>query len=155
MTKTREKEFTGRHMLMIMLGSFGVIIAVNLTMAFNAVGTFPGVEVKNSYVASQNFDIDRAAQEALGWSTDVRIEDGVLHLVFTDRDGAPVRADLVSVTLGRSTHVRDDQTPAFRWTGRDYTAPVDLAGGNWNIRLVAQAEDGTAFRQRMVFYVKG
>jgi nitrogen fixation protein FixH len=155
MSKTREKEFTGRHMLIIMLSAFGVIIAVNLTMAFNAVGTFPGLEVKNSYVASQNFDHDRAAQEALGWTTDVEIADGVLHLTFTDRAGAPVRADLVTVTLGRSTHVRDDQTPPFRWTGRDYTAPVDLAGGNWNIRLVARAEDGTEFRQRMVFYVKG
>jgi nitrogen fixation protein FixH len=155
MSKSQEKEFTGRHMLMIMVGAFGIIIAVNLTMAFNAVGTFPGVEVKNSYVASQNFDKNRASQQALGWTTDVRLEDGVLHLVFTVADGQPVRAELLSVTLGRSTHVRDDQTPPFRWTGRDFTAPVSLAGGNWNIRLLAQAEDGTQFKQRMVFYVKG
>ncbi|MDD9718332.1 FixH family protein [Dinoroseobacter sp. PD6] len=155
MSKSQEKEFTGRHMLMVMLGAFGVIITVNLTMAYNAIGTFPGLEVKNSYVASQNFDKNRASQQALGWTTDVRLDDGVLHLVFTDRQGQPVRAELLSVTLGRSTHVRDDQTPPFRWTGRDFTAPVDLDGGNWNIRLVAQAEDGTQFRQRMVFYVKG
>lgn len=155
MSKPQEKEFTGRHMLMIMLGSFGIIIAVNITMAVNAVGTFPGLEVKNSYVASQNFDKNRTAQKALGWSTDVRLEEGVLHLIFTDREGAPIRPELVDVTLGRSTHVRDDQTPPFRWTGRDFIAPVDLAGGNWNIRLVAQAEDGTQFKQRMVFYVKG
>ncbi|ABV92412.1 nitrogen fixation protein fixH [Dinoroseobacter shibae DFL 12 = DSM 16493] len=155
MSKSQEKEFTGRHMLMVMLGAFGVIITVNLTMAYNAIGTFPGLEVKNSYVASQNFDKNRASQQALGWTTDVRLDDGVLHLVFTDKQGQPVRAELLSVTLGRSTHVRDDQTPPFRWTGRDFTAPVDLDGGNWNIRLVAQAEDGTQFRQRMVFYVKG
>lgn len=155
MSKTQEKEFTGRHMLMIMVGAFGIIITVNVTMAVNAVGTFPGLEVSNSYVASQSFDEDRAAQEALGWSTDVRIEDGALHLVFTDAEGAPIRAELVDVTLGRSTHVRDDQTPAFRWTGRDYVAPVSLDGGNWNIRLVARAEDGTEFKQRMIFYVKG
>lgn len=155
MSKTPEKEFTGRHMLMIMVGAFGVIIAVNLTMAFNAVGTFPGLEVSNSYVASQTFDDDRAAQEALGWETNVRVEEGVLHLTFTDAEGAPVRAELVDVTLGRSTHVRDDQTPAFRWTGRDYVAPVDLAGGNWNIRMLARSADGTDFKQRMIFYVKG
>lgn len=155
MTKTREKEFTGRHMLMIMVGAFGVIIAVNLTMAFKAVGTFPGLEVSNSYVASQTFDDDRAAQEALGWQTDVRLEEGVLHLTFTDAEGAPVRAELVDVTLGRSTHVRDDQTPAFRWTGQDYIAPVDLDGGNWNIRMLARSEDGIEFKQRMIFYVKG
>ena len=143
MSNPREKEFTGRHML------------VNLTMAFNAVGTFPGLEVSNSFVASQNFDRDRAAQEALGWQTDVKLEDGVLHLVFTDASGTPIRAELVDVTLGRSTHVREDQSPPFRWSGRDYIAPVDLAGGNWNIRLVARAGDGTEFRQRLVFYVAG
>lgn len=155
MSVRKEKEFTGRHMLMVMVGAFGIIITVNITMAVNAVGTFPGLEVKNSYVASQNFNENKAAQEALGWTTDVRLQDGVLHLEFLDRKGAPVRADLVSVTLGRSTHVRDDQVPPFRWSGRDYIAPVDLDGGNWNIRLVARAEDGTEFKQRMVFYVKG
>lgn len=155
MSEPKQKEFTGRHMLLIMLGAFGIIITVNLTMAFNAVGTFPGVEVKNSYVASQNFDKNRAAQQSLGWTTDVRLEDDVLHLVITDAEGAPVRAELLDVTLGRSTHVRDDQTPPFRWSGREFIAPVSLDGGNWNIRLLAQAEDGTQFKQRMVFYVKG
>ena len=46
------KELTGRKVLAITVGFFAVIIAVNLFMAFKAVGTFPGLEVKNSYVAS-------------------------------------------------------------------------------------------------------
>jgi nitrogen fixation protein FixH len=29
---------------------------VNLLMAYQAISTFPGLEVKNSYVASQKFD---------------------------------------------------------------------------------------------------
>ena len=50
------------------VAAFGVIIGVNLVLALSAVRTFPGLEVKNSYVASQTFDERRAAQEALGWT---------------------------------------------------------------------------------------
>ena len=53
------RELTGRHVLVITLCAFGTIIAVNVFMAVMAVGTFPGLEVKNSYVASQTFDRDR------------------------------------------------------------------------------------------------
>ena len=48
------REFTGTHALMIFGGAFSVIITVNLALAYNAVSTFPGVEVKNSYVASHS-----------------------------------------------------------------------------------------------------
>ena len=60
------RELTGRHVLAITLAAFGVIIAVNMVMAVKAVSTFPGLETPNSYVASQRFDRDRAAQAALG-----------------------------------------------------------------------------------------
>ena len=40
------RELTGRHVLLITVAGFGTIIAVNLIMAFLAVGTFPGLEVK-------------------------------------------------------------------------------------------------------------
>ena len=62
------KQLTGRHVLMIFCGAFGIIIGVNLLLAWSAVSTFPGLEVKNSYVASQQFDERKAAQEALGWT---------------------------------------------------------------------------------------
>jgi len=47
MTK-REREFTGRHALMVFGGAFTVIIGVNIALAVNAVKTFPGLEVENS-----------------------------------------------------------------------------------------------------------
>ena len=57
-------ELKGRHVLGIAVGAFGVIIAVNLVMAYQAISTFPGLEVANGYVASQTFDADRKAQDA-------------------------------------------------------------------------------------------
>ena len=42
------KAFTGRHMAAIMVAFFGVIIAVNFTMARFATATFGGRVVENS-----------------------------------------------------------------------------------------------------------
>jgi nitrogen fixation protein FixH len=60
-------QIKGWHVALAFGLAFGLIIAVNLTLAFNAIRTFPGLEVKNSYVASQSFDRDRQAQTALDW----------------------------------------------------------------------------------------
>ena len=58
-------EITGRKVFVFTASAFAIIIGVNFYMAFQAVGTFPGLETKNSYVASQKFDTDRAQQLAL------------------------------------------------------------------------------------------
>ena len=44
--------------------------------------------------------------------------------------------------------------PAFTFDGTAYTAPVTLGDGNWNIRMVAVAADGTEFTQRVVLLKK-
>ena len=53
MSDKAAKELTGKHVLFMVLAFFGVIIAVNFTMAYQAVSTFPGLEVRNGYVASR------------------------------------------------------------------------------------------------------
>ena len=49
-------EIKGWHVFATFAAAFGIIISVNLTLAFKAVATFPGLEVRNSYIASQSFD---------------------------------------------------------------------------------------------------
>lgn len=149
------KPLTGRKVLAIVLAAFGTIISVNLVLAYQAVSTFSGLEVQNSYVASQTFDADREAQLSLGWRVGAEVEDGRLIIAFTDQSGAPVEVASLEAVVGRATHVREDQTPAFSYARGEFVAPVDLAPGNWNIRLVATAPDGTQFRQRVVLYVRG
>ena len=146
-----KKEFTltGWHVLAIFVGCFSVIVAANLTLAFNAVATFPGLEVKNSYVASQNFDADRRAQEALDWDVRAYTDRGALVLDIA-KDGAPVNPTIVSATFGRATNVGQDQIPIFVFDGTSHRAPVQIAPGNWNLRLVAQSADGTIFKQRFI-----
>jgi nitrogen fixation protein FixH len=151
---TEARQITGRHVLIGFVAAFGLIITVNLVLAYNAVKTFPGLEVKNSYVASQEFNKRKAAQEALGWTVRADHADGVLSLSITDRTGAPVEVKELNAILGRATQVRDDQTPDFQFDGTAYVAPVALALGNWNIRMVAYAQDGTKFEQRVILHVK-
>lgn len=148
------REFTGRHALMVFGGAFGLIISVNLLMAYSAVSTFPGLEVKNSYVASQQFDERKAAQEALGWTVRADASAGQVLLRITDIAGNPVRVGGLEAVVGRATHVADDIRPEFIFDGVAYVAPIDLAGGNWNIRMTALAEDGTQFAQRVILHVK-
>ena len=148
------KQLTGRHVLMIFCGAFGVIISVNLLLAYSAVSTFPGLEVKNSYVASQQFDERKAAQEALGWTVRADAADGQVILRITGADGLPVRVGGLDAVIGRATHVADDMRPEFIFDGVAYVAQADLADGNWNIRMTAQAEDGTPFVQRVILHVK-
>lgn len=148
------KELNGRHVLAGFVLAFGIIISVNVTLAVSAVQTFPGLEVKNSYVASQSFDVDRAAQEALGWDVSAQVERGELILRIIGPDG-PVAPSIEKAVFGRATSVRDDQTPEFRFDGVALRAPVTAGPGNWNLRLWARAEDGTLFRQRIVVVTGG
>lgn len=149
MTQQAIKPLTGRKVALMMVTSFAVIIGVNLTLAYQAIATFPGLEVKNSYVASQSFDVDRAAQLALGWDVSAEVSSGVLQLSI-QKDGQPVTPTIKSAVFGRATSVADDQFPELQFDGISFTAPVHISGGNWNLRLVAVADDGTVFRQRII-----
>lgn len=150
-----ERQFTGRHAAIVFVSAFAIIIGVNLVLAFSAVKTFPGLEVKNSYVASQEFDARKAAQTALGWTVKASHTGGLLILSITDTLGKPVEVATLGAVLGRPTHVKDDMEPAFQFDGTAYVAPVELSDGNWNIRMKATADDGTEFVQRVVLHVKG
>ena len=66
-----QKEIKGGHVLAMLIAFFGVIITVNMVMAYFANSTWSGLVVKNGYVASQEFNTNLArakAQEALGWN---------------------------------------------------------------------------------------
>ena len=147
------REITGRKVLIFTVGAFSIIIVVNLFMASQALRTFPGLEVRNSYVASQNFDAERAAQEALGWSVGVDYVDGVLTLAFTEEDGTPADVAAFTALVGRPTTTRDDVTPEFTLSKGVFSTPVDLAQGSWTIRVRAEARDETAFKQRIPLFV--
>lgn len=147
------RELTGGKVLAITVSAFAVIIGVNVVLAVKAVSTFPGLEVPNSYVASQVFDAERKAQEALGWTLTESHGDGILRLAFRDRDGLPVEVDRLSAVVGRTTEAAQDMKPVFTFQNGDYVAPLPLEPGKWMILLEAFARDGTQFHQQLDLFV--
>lgn len=138
MTRT----FTGRHMAAILTGFFGIVIAVNFIMATNAVRTFGGAVVDNSYVASQRFNgwlAEGRAQDAEGWNAEARgASDGALLVVLKDAAG-PIKRATVFVEaehpLGRLPGRRFSLAPLG--DGR-YAAVHALPAGRWRIRIDAR-----------------
>ncbi len=149
------REITGRHVLIGFVAAFAVIVGVNILLAVSAVRSFPGLEVRNGYVASQSFDARRVAQQALGWDLRAGVRDGTLYLAFTDAAGQPVRPARIEASVGRPTEDMDDMLPALVWTGARFEAPVTLGEGKWILRLRAHAEDGTLFQQRRPLTIDG
>lgn len=143
------RPLTGRTVLLVTIGAFAVVVGANMALVYAALGSFPGLEVKNSYVASQSFDRDRAAQQALGWTARVGYRPGRVTLAFTDLQGQPVIPASISGTVGRATHVAQDQALAFNTGVAEMDAPARLEPGLWQVWIEAHSTDGTAFRQRL------
>lgn len=151
------RELTGRKVLMIFIAAFGVIIGVNVFMAVNAVRTFPGLEVSSSYADSQDFNVRRAAQDALGWhaSVEVDADAGILTLHLVDDSGQLVVPAEFEALLTRPTNREEDQLLDLTRNADRYTAPVQLSRGRWRLRLTGTARDGTDYRYNITFSVPG
>lgn len=135
------RRFTGWHMAAILVVFFGTVAAVNFTMARFATGTFGGVVVENSYVASQEFNdwLEAAeASEALGWDvlTTWRPDGRVVIAV----SGAP--DFLTASAMARHPLGRQPDTPmTFERIGEGrYLSTEALPEGRWQLRL--QLESG-------------
>lgn len=152
-TETKSvKPLTGRKVLIILLAAFGIIIAVNMTLLYNAIKTFPGLEVKNSYVASQTFDDRAISQRALGWDPEVKYANGQMNLsIFAG--GEFIFPEIIDVRVGRPTHGRDDIEPVLLRDMIGYWFKIDLDEGKWFVYVNAEDASGEPFNQRLDLFV--
>lgn len=138
-TKPRTAEFTGRHMLVIMLAFFGTIIAVNIGMARLAGSSFGGLVVENSYVASQEFNgrLKQSRQQvALQWTSVLTIVDGTIRYRLTDRVGKPVSATSVTIQFRHPSYEAADWNVKLKPTGNGTLEAVHAArDGTWNVQI--------------------
>jgi nitrogen fixation protein FixH len=137
------KPFTGRHMVLIMLGFFGVIIAVNVTMAVFAARTFGGKVVDNSYVATQRFNgwLESARrQQRLGWTETVRLAGDRKVAVDVAAGAVPLLAAEVTAVARHPVGGTDDVMLTFRETrpGR-YLSSTHLPDGRWQVQISIRA----------------
>lgn len=143
--------FTGRHMLAIMVAFFGVIIIVNVTMAITATTSWTGFVVKNSYVASQEFNgkaREARAQAALGWTATVKVSDGTVRFALADAGGAPMAMGGGTATFRRPVSDADDTVAALKAAADGSLAgAVALADGVWIVEVEADAGLEHPFRE--------
>lgn len=151
------KEFTGRHMLIVMLCFFGTIITVNLIMALAANTSWSGFVVKNSYVASQQFNekvAESRAQAALGWQNWFDYRDGKVSYGLRNHSGFPVDIESVTVTFRRPASASEDLTITLSRideTGT-FTANASIHDGIWIVEADADVGMPAAYKyvRRMI-----
>lgn len=128
------RPFTGFHMLGLSVAFFGVIIAVNMTMAMLATRTFGGTVVDNSYVASQKFNgwlAEAQAERALDWRLSAE-RDGLFAIIHLDgARGAQIKATAVH-PLGR---LPDKTLHFMRLYGHRYRSIEMLPAGRWRLEI--------------------
>ena len=133
-------------MLFTMLAFFGVIIAVNLTMAAFATRSWTGLVVKNSYVASQAFnrELEQAkVQAARGWTGDITYREGAVVLSLTDKAGRPVVLDTSIVRIGRPAFEQEDHRVVMVHQGNGiYHAEDKLQLGIWQVSVRGTSSQG-------------
>lgn len=151
--------FTGRHMFLAMLGFFGVIITVNVTMAVFARTSWTGLVVANSYVASQEFNAKMAetrAQAALKWKGKLAIRNHVVRYRLVDRAHAPVLLKGVQIGFKRPVDDREDHVITLAPDGDGgFALPHDVPDGVWLIEINADAGMATPHRETLRVHVIG
>jgi len=144
--RANKGEFTGRHMALLAVSFFGVIISVNVGMAVLSSTSWTGLVVENSYVASQEFEEKRIAHEkqlAAGWQSNFTYAAGIAQLLVKDGAGNPVDLGPVSLLINRPVGGHDDaRLSPDRGADGSYSAPVTLGDGVWEAVATADTSTG-------------
>lgn len=147
----RPFELRGWHVLTMLLTFFGIVIAVNVLFAVIATRSFPGEDVRRSYLQGLRYNdtlAERRAQAALGWRAAVTLRgdaaDARVEVSLTDRDGRPLAGLNIGGDLRRPTQQRLDRPLVFTAEGAGrYVARVsDLPPGVWRLRARAEGASG-------------
>jgi len=147
----RSREFTGRHMLGLMLAFFGTVIAVNILLAVLARTSWTGLVVENAYVASQEFNQRAAegrAQAALGWRSSLVIAGGEIRYRLTDASGAPIAVRSMTVKLRRPAYEAEDQAFALEPSADGgFAIKRAVRDGIWIVETDASVQGSGSYRE--------
>lgn len=143
MTVQTRRPFNGKHMTAILVAGFGVVLAVNVTMATLASTTFGGIVVENSYVASQDFNrwLDEAAKEkALGWRLQARRGGEGRVVVDLTTPRRPGRREVLTAVARHPLGRLPDTALTFRREGGHWVSTRPLPAGRWTLRFDVETE---------------
>jgi nitrogen fixation protein FixH len=131
-------------MLITTVAFFGVVISVNVTMAYLASSSWSGLVVENTYVASQEFNGKAAAMKAMAASGIVgtlSLKDNVIQYDIDNRDGAPADVDTVTATFKRPVGAHEDfQVPLGQVSAGRFQAVHRVAAGEWIVEVLSRRD---------------
>lgn len=153
-SEKKPKELTGRHVLMMVVAFFAIIVVVNIYFITAAVTSFRGEDVKGSYRQGLEYNQTLAArseQNALGWKVSANViadtkDDEHIIISAVDKQGRSLQNLTFESVLRHPTDLKQDRDVTLKPLGNGrYKASLEGLSGSWQLR--ATAYDGeTAFR---------
>jgi nitrogen fixation protein FixH len=154
---------SGRHVLIVFIGFFLIVFAVNGLMVYQAESTFGGLDTDDAYRKGLAYN-DRiaaaATQSRLGWHdrTDYVAEVRRLRVTLSDATGAGISGLKVSAVIERPATDVFDRQLSLSQTGPDtYEADVSqLEPGAWTVDLQARrdGEGAALYEARRRLWIK-
>jgi nitrogen fixation protein FixH len=144
------RPFTGRHMALILVAFFAVVVGVNVTMAVLARKSWTGLVVQNSYVASQHFNAEtkkRLAMLEKGFRMEIVVRAGSVSVTLNDKAGLALPLHKATMTLVRSDWAFNDTSIAMQCRGSLCSSTAELAPGLWKGEAVLDVVDFGEWRQ--------
>jgi nitrogen fixation protein FixH len=130
----------------LFVAGFTLVVAVNGTMMWFAVGSFSGLYSDHARARGLRYNqvvAEQRARDALGWTVETRWQADKHRLVLwiKDASGRPLNGAAVVVELIRPAEKRAPIGIAMEPQGDGgYARTVDLpARGNWDADIVAEA----------------
>ncbi len=139
-----QKPLTGKHVLFILLGCFGVVFAVNGYFAYSAIHTLPGEQRDATYEAGLHYNAtlaEQRAQDALHWTHKSQVLPGSrLSISLNGADGAPVAGLAMEGWLERPSSNKADRKLTFKEVdaGRYEAADDAPEAGAWVLTFKAE-----------------
>jgi len=135
--------FTGWHMLAIMIGFFGVVIAVNAVMATDAIRTFGGLVVENSYVATTHYNrwlAEGRQQEREGWQAAPTADSTGAVSLRLSRAGRSIDGASVRIIANHPVGLVAQRSLRLHALGDGmYRSDAGLPHGRWLVRIEVSA----------------
>lgn len=162
-TMNRNFELKGRHVLAILLGFFGVVLAANLIYVYVALESFRGLSTESPYRKGLAYNQTIAAgraQQAAGWHVNLSATPAadaiVVEETVQDRDGQAIGGLSISGSLRHPVDEKLDHGLTFKEAAPGHyrarlAAPLH---GQWNAVVEARRGNELVYRREQRLWLK-
>jgi nitrogen fixation protein FixH len=151
--------FTGRHMLIIMIAFFGVVIGVNMVLVYVSQSSWSGLVVDDTYRASQRFNTIASQARALaatGIRGDLSLSGRDIRYQLSHPQTGAVDADAVTVVFKRPVGEYQDFTLVLNAQGNgEFTGEHNLAKGQWIVDITSQYQGRIVYHEAVRRIISG